>query len=413
MAATARQEALSPSAVWRGALAGLCAVLVGIGLARFAYTPLIPALVAAGWFTPFEAVYLGAANLAGYLAGALLARRLSLRVPAPTVLRAMMVATTLTLVACAWPLWGFWWFFPWRFAAGFTGAVLMVLAAPTVLARTPADRRGRVSGVVFTGVGLGIAASGTLVPALAGAGVTTVWLALAAASALLTALAWRGWPAEAPAAAESGAAVGATAPSARLTAPVVLLLLAYACDAIGFVPHTVFWVDYIARGLGHGLAAGGASWLVFGLAACAGPFLAGLMADRLGFGPSFVLVLLLKGAAVGLPLVSSAPLALALSAAIVGALTPATVALVSGLAGELVGPQHHRQVWGWMTSAFAVAQAAAAYGLSYLFAQSNAYHPLFAIGCAALLLGAACALAGSRRAATPATEAARRAVRAR
>ena len=53
-------------------LAGLCAVLVGIGLARFAYTPLIPALIDAQWFTAAQAAYLGAANLAGYLAGALL-----------------------------------------------------------------------------------------------------------------------------------------------------------------------------------------------------------------------------------------------------------------------------------------------------------------------------------------------------
>ena len=57
---------------WRGPLAGLCASLVGIGLARFAYTPLIPVLIAAGWFQASEVVYLGAANLAGYLGGALL-----------------------------------------------------------------------------------------------------------------------------------------------------------------------------------------------------------------------------------------------------------------------------------------------------------------------------------------------------
>jgi hypothetical protein len=55
---------------WLPAVAGLCASLVGLGLARFAYTPLIPALIAAKWFSPAEAVYLGAANLAGYLAGA-------------------------------------------------------------------------------------------------------------------------------------------------------------------------------------------------------------------------------------------------------------------------------------------------------------------------------------------------------
>lgn len=54
------------------AAAGLCASLVGLGLARFAYTPLIPAIIAAKWFSPSDVVYLGAANLAGYLAGALL-----------------------------------------------------------------------------------------------------------------------------------------------------------------------------------------------------------------------------------------------------------------------------------------------------------------------------------------------------
>src|ERR1700738_324685 len=65
--------------VWLSAAAGLCASLVGLGLARFAYTPLIPALITAKWFSPAEAVYLGAANLAGYLAGALIARELGKR----------------------------------------------------------------------------------------------------------------------------------------------------------------------------------------------------------------------------------------------------------------------------------------------------------------------------------------------
>ena len=63
----------------RATVAALCANLVGIGLARFGYTPLIPALIAAGWFRPSSAVYLGAANLAGYLAGALGARALAAR----------------------------------------------------------------------------------------------------------------------------------------------------------------------------------------------------------------------------------------------------------------------------------------------------------------------------------------------
>jgi hypothetical protein len=63
--------------VWRGVLCAFCASLIGIGLARFAYSPLLPAIVGAHWFQPGTAAYLGAANLAGYLVGALLGRPMS------------------------------------------------------------------------------------------------------------------------------------------------------------------------------------------------------------------------------------------------------------------------------------------------------------------------------------------------
>ena len=47
--------------VWRAMLSGTCASLVGVGLGRFAYSPLIPLLITEHWFTPSEAAYLGAA----------------------------------------------------------------------------------------------------------------------------------------------------------------------------------------------------------------------------------------------------------------------------------------------------------------------------------------------------------------
>src|SRR6185312_12066918 len=115
---------------WRASLAAMCALLVGIGLARFSYAPLIPALVAAQWLTPGDAAYLGAVNLIGYLVGALMARRAASRVPLAPLLRAMMGLATLSFFVCALPL-GFAWFAPWRFLAGFAGAILMVLAPPS------------------------------------------------------------------------------------------------------------------------------------------------------------------------------------------------------------------------------------------------------------------------------------------
>jgi len=66
-------------ALWLPIFAGLCASLVSIGLARFAYTPLIPSLIQAHWFAASDVVYLGAANLVGYLVGALIGRPLARR----------------------------------------------------------------------------------------------------------------------------------------------------------------------------------------------------------------------------------------------------------------------------------------------------------------------------------------------
>ena len=54
------------------AFAGWAALFSGLGLARFAFTPLLPAMIEAGWFSPGGGAAQGAANLAGYLLGAAL-----------------------------------------------------------------------------------------------------------------------------------------------------------------------------------------------------------------------------------------------------------------------------------------------------------------------------------------------------
>jgi MFS family permease len=195
MADEVAQRTDGDGAVWRPALSGLCACLIGIGLARFAYTPLIPALIEAEWFTASQAFYLGAANLAGYLAGALLAAPMAAWRSPVAMLRIMMLIATVSFFACAFPLsflWSFLWFFLWRFLSGYAGGALMVLAASTVLSAVPRSRRGLAGGVIFTGVGLGIIASGTLVPLVLQAGLVEIWFTLGFLALALTVFAWRG-----------------------------------------------------------------------------------------------------------------------------------------------------------------------------------------------------------------------------
>lgn len=372
---------------WRYATAGLSASLVGLGLARFSYTPLIPALIAAKWFSASDVVYLGAANLAGYLAGALAARAVADRIGAIHALRAMMLLATLSFFASSAPV-SFTWFFAWRFLSGLTGGIIMVLAASVILPHISAARRGIVGGVIFAGVGLGVAASGTLVPLLLQQGLQQSWYGLGALSALLTLASWWNWPAEA----KTDAAPLHHAKHHHASTAARALLVQYGLNAVALVPHMVFIVDFVARGLGQGIAAGSRYWVLYGLGAILGPLVTGHLGDRAGFGPALRAAFLIEAAAVLLPTVSTAPVSLIVSSVVVGGFTPGIVPLVLGRIHELVPHSSERQraTWSHATTSFALFQAAAAYGFSWIYAQTGGdYLVLFGLGGGAAVLALA------------------------
>lgn len=380
-------------------LAGGIATLLGIGMARFAYTPLIPALVEAGWFSTHAANYLGAVNLLGYLFGAALAHRATLIFGARAVLGVCLAVTVASFYACALNLpgdWGLYWYGFWRLACGVTGAMLVVVGAPAALSRVTVAQRARTGALVFTGIGIGVMASGTLVPWLAGFGVAATWLALALVATGLALWSWWAvWTALAPL---PKSAHHDETHTALPMLPIMLVIVAYGLDAIGFVPHTLFWVDYIARELGQGLTTGSLYWVTFGLGAVCGPLVAGAMAAKMNFRPALTAGLAIKTVAVALPLFWVHPLALGLSSFFVGMLIPGTVTLTSGSIAALSTPERQQQLWGWATLSFALAQAIGAYGMSGAYEHMASYRPLFAVAAVSLVLATISAgVAASRR----------------
>jgi predicted MFS family arabinose efflux permease len=249
---------------------------------------------------------------------------------------------------------------------------------------------------VFTGVGLGIAASGTLVPLLLQLGLVATWCGLGALALALTVLAWRGWPAAAAAA--SAMPAGPSDQVRHADRALRALYVEYGLCAVDLVPHMLFLVDFVARGLGRGLDAGAGYWVLFGVAASVGPLLAGRLADQIGFAPALRLALLAQAAAVARPALAHGTLGLAVSTAVIGAAVPGIVPLVLGRVQELAGAGAHGRAsaWSTATTAFARGQAGAAYGFSFVFAQIGSHAPLFALGAAALALALAVGLATSR-----------------
>lgn len=371
----------------RAIFAGLCASLVGIGLARFGYTPLIPPLIEAHWFAAQDVVYLGAANLVGYLVGAVVGRPLAARLTARVTLRAMMMMASLAFFACAFPL-SVSWFFVWRLLSGVSGGIIMVLVASTVLPHVPPERRGMASGAIFLGVGVGIAASGTVVPMLLGVGLRETWLGLGTLALVLSVASWFCWPHAAQVnAAPVGAPSVASPAGARLDLRV--LYAQYALMAVGLVPLMVFLVDYVARGLGWGTHTAALFWIAYGLGAIAGPMLYGMLADRIGPARTGQLALLLQAGVIGVMMVSTNHFVLIVATVVVGSFPPGIVPIVLGRIHQILPGDAHAQsaVWSRATTVFALFQALSGYGYSYLFAHSGGDHRLLmGIGAAALLV---------------------------
>lgn len=370
-------------------LTGFMATLSGVGLARFAYTALMPQMVHAGWFSGEQVAYLGAANLLGYLIGALAAAPLAERFGALRVLLICWVAVILSFAGCSFaqPMALF---FVWRLISGIAGATLMVLGPSVAMAAAAPRRRATLGPLMFCGIGVGALLAATLVPMFARSNLSAVWWALTALCALALLVGWRAARQIHPHAPMAiTPAATAAVPAARLwSLAVVLVFIAYACDAFGFVPHTVFWVDYLDRELQLGAGYAFTQWAFFGLGAIAGPLCAAYCATRWGWWGTTTGAYALKAVAIGLPLLWVGFAGHALSGFVVGVLSPGMAAITSGYLMQLIGPAQHKKMWGYATAAFALLQATAGYLMAFIYAQTGSYRSLFLLGCAALALGA-------------------------
>src|SRR2546426_7863926 len=165
----------------RVAFAGLAALAVAMGIGRFAFTPLLPMMQDDAGVSLTQGGYLASANYLGYLAGALWAMRPA---RAQAAIRGALLAIALTTLAMGYahgmPAW-----LLLRALAGVASAFALVHVSAWSLQQAPA-------GIVYSGVGWGIALAGVLCLALmhAGASSAQAWIALGGVCLVVTAFVW-------------------------------------------------------------------------------------------------------------------------------------------------------------------------------------------------------------------------------
>jgi predicted MFS family arabinose efflux permease len=330
--------------------AGGALLAVAMGFGRFAYTPLLVVMQRdAGLDVAFAGV-LASVNLAGYLAGALLATLAAVRARRFAVLRASLIVVVAATGLMALP--AAWWA-PLRFVTGVASGLAFVLTVSALLDRSlrvPASARVPWG---FAGVGLGVAVAGALVPPFAAYGGSRgAWLGLAAIGAVLVAIALPilgDEPARVP-----GVASAAAVPSRKGNYPA--LLIAYGLEGAAYIIPATFLVAMV-RETPSAAAYAPAAWIVVGLSAAPSAVAWNALGRAIGVAGSLLIALVVQ--ALGM-------LACALVPGFIGALVTALTLgatfvgitfLTSALASEL-RPNSTNVAFGLLTAVYGVGQIA-------------------------------------------------------
>jgi predicted MFS family arabinose efflux permease len=240
------------------AVAGLVALAVAMGIGRFAFTPIMPMMEADSGLTLRAAGWLAAANYLGYFLGALCAARLSLAQAVRGGLLLIAVVTFAMGVTNVFALQ-----LILRLAAGVASAWVLVHVSAWSLGKLIALGRSDANGVVYAGVGVGVALAGLVVMATMHGrwNADRTWQLFGVLSLLIALTLWRAFGGAGPALRTAAAVV---APRVRWSRDHWRLLWCYGALGIGYIIPATYLPDmahrYITDPLVFGLA-----WPVFGV----------------------------------------------------------------------------------------------------------------------------------------------------
>jgi predicted MFS family arabinose efflux permease len=328
---------------------------VALGVARFAYALLLPAMrVDLGWDFA-EAGAMNTANAAGYLAGALLAAPMA-RWTGDRLLFAVSLLLTAIIVSTSGLTADFSLLLALRLMVGFTGALAFISGAGLAAAAATGGSNSRAPtllGVYFAGAGIGIVASAVTVPSLLDmVGWRGGWLVLgglAIAGAAFGCFVLRRSP-------EPAHTVGNREGRGWSPRAMAHNLLAYGFFGAGYIAYATFIIAYLRNDEGFSAAGVALFWSILGLASVAAAFLWGPILGRLtgGWGTAATISVVMIGAAV--PLLWSRPAGAYLSAILFGGSFLSVVAAVTAFARKAARPHAWTAVIAVFTVVFGLGQ---------------------------------------------------------
>jgi len=331
--------------------AGFVALAVAMGIGRFAFTPVLPLMIHAGSADVASGGWLAAANYAGYLVGALSASRVRLAPQRLTVAALVVIAVTTVAMGCTASL-AIWALL--RLAAGVASAWVLVSTSVWCLGWIAGFRRPAGAGLLYAGVGAGIALAGLWCwqAGIAAVAPEHVWMqlgGLAIAGLVLVAVSM---PRRLPTARRM-ADSPVRSPSKRAHAG---LVVCYGLLGFGYILPATF-LPVLARAVLADPTGFGVAWPVFGAAAAASTVLAAVGLAHVSRRRVLAGSHLLMALGCLLPVLRLSPLTVLAAALLVGStFMVATMAGMQAARAEAAGDP--TRALGRLTAAFAIGQMA-------------------------------------------------------
>ncbi len=355
------------------------AVFGGLGLARFGYTSILPAMQDGLKLTNTQTGELQSWNLVGYLLTVVLAGLLATRYGPRLIISISLLLVALAMIATG--------LFPvfeaarlGRFLAGVGGAGANVPAMALVSAWFGTQRRGIAAGIAVSGSSIGLIVTGPLVPALlnqfGAEGWRVSWYVLGALALVvfvLCVLFLRNRPDEmgltpvGDSAAESDqrriAQTTASLNWGSVYRSRTLWHLAMIYFAFGFsyIIYSTFFVRYLVKEGGFNASEAGTLWFQVGIVTTISGFIWGSVSDRWGRRAALLGVFALQGLAFLVFGLSRALPAVYLSSALFAVTAWSIPALMAALAGDWFGARLAPAALGWLTIVFGIGQAMGPY----------------------------------------------------
>lgn len=379
-------------------IGGVLALAIAMGVGRFAFTPILPAMQAATGLGPDGAGLLASLNYLGYFVGALGAALVPHGSVRTAVFRTALIASVTSTAGMGFTesmaAWGV-----LRFVSGLASAGMFILGVAMVLDALTRAGREAWTGWLYTGVGLGIASSGLFVAIMGERlGWRGDWLWLGLICTGFGALSWL-WVTDPPPAAHHAAAAG-TGAKAAPSAPLVLLTLAYFLEGGGYIVTGTFLVA-ILKTMPETARLGEAAWMVTGLAAMPSGLIWAAAGRKLGPWRALILAHLVQAAGIVLPM-TGAPVASVIAAALYGGTFIGIVTLSFTLGRQLSGGASARVI-GALTAVYGLGQIIGPLPAGLVVANTGSFDSAL-IGAAAAVLAGAALLAVGAWLARPAPE---------